>query len=447
MVLRCRAAVIHSTAYAGSGAAVPPGLLDGRLSAAHNTPVSSPSSRDAPASAGADRSIILLLACAAFVSGAALRVGDPLIPRLAQDFSVTAGVAGRIVVGFSIAYGLMQLVFGPLGDRYGKPRLICAALIGGAVASLASAVATDFDVLVVSRIVWGMSAAGIIPLGMAFIGDRVAYGERQAMLARFLTGTLSGMMAGQLLGGLFGDSVWGWRGAFLTMTIAYVMMSALMLVQLRGLDHAGTAAAPGTAAPAQNYFRRFATVLREPWAWRVLSAVAAEGIFLLGPLAYLPAYLHHRFDLSLSLAAALIALYAIGGLVYALTARRLVGVLGERRMVLWGGILMGAGFVAALLSPWWALAGPIALVVGFGTYLFHATLQTHATQMVPAMRGTAVAVFAFCLFGGQALGVLLAGETIDRFGFAPVLLAAAIALPLAGLGFAAALKRRERAPA
>src|SRR5690606_7568421 len=121
----------------------------------------------------------------------------------------------------------------------------------------------------------------------------------------------------------------------------------------------------------------------------VLAAALAEGVLLLGPMAYLPAYLHQRFGLSLSAASALLALNAVGGLAYAVGARHIVARLGQRRMVLAGGTLVGAGYLAFLLAPWGWVAGPVALGVGFGTYLFHNTLQTHATQMAPAVRGSA----------------------------------------------------------
>jgi len=56
---------------------------------------------------------VTLLAVAAFFSGAALRICDSLLPRLAADFDLTPGAAGRVIIGFALAYGLMQLVFGP----------------------------------------------------------------------------------------------------------------------------------------------------------------------------------------------------------------------------------------------------------------------------------------------------------------------------------------------
>lgn len=385
-----------------------------------------------------ERAFILMLSAAAFFGGAALRVCDSLLPRLASDFGRTPGAAGRVIISFAVAYGLMQLLFGPLGDRYGKARMVCVALFGCIAGSVASAFAPTFDVLVITRIGWGMAAAGVIPLAMAWIGDAVPYERRQATLAQLLTGTLGGMMAGQLAGGLFADSAPGWRGAFLTLAVGYAVVALLLLMLLRGTPEA--ARQPG---PRASFVAQLRSVVREPWARVVLATVLAEGVFLLGPMAYLPAYLHQRYGVTLSTASALIALYAVGGLVYAMTARRIVRRFGERRMVLWGGILMGAGYLAWLLVPHWGFAGPTALVVGFGTYLYHNTLQTHATQMVPAVRGTAVAVFAFHLFVGQAIGVTLAGAAFDHLGRVPLLLGPALALPLAGWFFAAALRRRQ----
>jgi predicted MFS family arabinose efflux permease len=387
-----------------------------------------------------ERATILMLSGAAFFSGAALRICDSLLPRLARDFNRTPGTAGRVIISFAVAYGLMQLLFGPLGDRYGKARMVCVALFGCIAGSLACAFAATFDSLVVLRAAWGMAAAGVIPLSMAWIGDAVPYERRQATLAQLLTGTLGGMMAGQLAGGLFADSRFGWRGAFLTLSAGYAIVAVLLLAMLRG----SSAPAPATGQRLA-FVAQLRSVLRVPWARIVLASVLAEGVFLLGPLAYLPAYLHQRHGVSLATASALIALYAVGGLVYAMTARRIVRRFGEWRMVLCGGILMGVGYLAWLVVPYWGFAGPTALLVGFGTYLFHNTLQTHATQMAPAVRGTAVATFAFHLFVGQAIGVTIAGATFDHLGAVPLLLGPAIALPLAGWGFASALRRRPAA--
>ena len=335
---------------------------------------------------------VTLLALAAFFSGAALRVCDGLIPRLAQDFHLTTGQAGSAVIVFAVAYGLMQLVFGPLADRFGKARMVTLAVGGCSVLAFAAAAAPSFNTLLLARVAWGLAAAGIIPLAMAWIGDAVPFEERQATLARFLLGTLSGMMAGQLAGGVFADLAWGWRGAFVTLAIGYAAVAALLVTHLR------KAPVPTPSAATGHFLAGLGVVARTPWSRWVLAAAFAEGVLLLGPAAYLPAYLHQRFGLSLTVVSALLALNAVGGLIYAMTARVIVARLGQRRMVLVGGAMVGLGYLAFLLSPWSWTAGPVALAVGIGTYLFHNTLQTHATQMAPSVRGSAVATFAFCLF-------------------------------------------------
>jgi predicted MFS family arabinose efflux permease len=385
----------------------------------------------------ATHTAVLTLSAATFLSGAALRICDGLIPRLAADFNITAGIAGRVIVTFSIAYGVMQLVFGPLGDRFGKAKIICVALSGGTATALWAAFSQDFDSLVIARIGWGMSAAGIIPASLAWVGDAVPYERRQATIAKLLGGTLSGMMAGQLAGGLFADSAVGWRGAFITIAIGYALVACVLLIRIREL-------APRVShPPAKGFPAQLRAVLGTPWSYRILGSGFVEGMFLLGPLAFLPAYLHTRFGISLSAAAGMVALYALGGLAYAAVAPRIVRNYGERRMVAAGGWVMGAGFLLWLLSPLAWSAAPVALLVGFGTYLYHNTLQTHATQMAPAARGTAVGLFAFCLFFGQAIGAIWAGYAFDHFGGTALLVPPILVLPLAGWALARALRARH----
>jgi predicted MFS family arabinose efflux permease len=76
--------------------------------------------------------------------------------------------------------------------------------------------------------------------------------------------------------------------------------------------------------------------------------------------------------------------------------------------------------------------------VGVGFYMMHTTLQTHATQVAPEERGSAVALFAAALFLGGASGVWLAAQAIDAIGLAPVFAAAAV-----GLAILSAVVRRR----
>jgi MFS family permease len=121
-------------------------------------------------------------------------------------------------------------------------------------------------------------------------------------------------------------------------------------------------------------------------------------------------------SVSLTMAGALVALYAVGGMMYTFVAGAVLRRLGERGLALAGGVVLCLAFLVYLLGPAWGWAVLASALAGFGYYLLHATLQTNATQMVPDARGTAVAWFASCLFMGQAAGVALAGVMVDAVG-------------------------------
>ena len=85
------------------------------------------------------RGAITCLALAAFGSAMSLRVNDALLPKLATEFGISLGTAAQVISVFAIAYGFAQLFFGPVGDRFGKYRVIAWATLACAATALACA--------------------------------------------------------------------------------------------------------------------------------------------------------------------------------------------------------------------------------------------------------------------------------------------------------------------
>ena len=105
---------------------------------------------------------ILLLAVAAFASAAAIRVPDALLPQVSADFAVSVGTASVIVTGYTVAYGLMQLFYGPVGDRYGKFLVIAITTLLSAAATLACAFAPSLTALAVARFVAASASCAVV---------------------------------------------------------------------------------------------------------------------------------------------------------------------------------------------------------------------------------------------------------------------------------------------
>ncbi len=367
-----------------------------------------------------------------------MRVCDPLVPQLAETFDVSTGHAAQTITAFALAYGLLQLVYGALGDRYGKFILMIIAAFLCAVVSIGSALAPSMSWLVALRAIAGATAAGIIPLSMAWLGDAVPYEERQTALARMLSGTVLGLMAGQALGGIFADTL-GWRWVFVLLAGLFLAIGCGLLSELRR----SSLARGNPVAGKRNMLAGIGLVLSIPWARTILLIVFLEGMMVFGALAFFPTYLHHRHDLPLSSAGALVALFGAGGLLYAVAVTRMLASLREQGIALAGGIALGASMVWLLVSPSWALAGGAILLAGLGFYMLHNTLQTNATQMAPEARGVALAVFASALFFGQSAGIGAAGLLFDHAGPAPLFALAAMTLPVIGYGFSRALINRN----
>lgn len=375
-----------------------------------------------------------LLGLAGFASMASMRWCDSLLPLLAAEFGSSTGQAAQTVSAFALAYGLMQFVAGPLGDRRGKLRVVSLAALVCMLGALASAAAPSLAWLTVARAATGGAAAAIVPLTFAWIGDRVPPDQRQAVLARLLGATISGMIAGQWLAGVFADRM-GWRAGFLVLALGFGVAAAALHWNLaRGLVDA-------RAASLLSPLRQMAAVVSMPAARWLFMMVAAEGAFAFSAMTFVPSHLQQRFGLSASMAGAVLAAYGIGGLLYSRGAPWLLRRLGMAAMARVGALTVALSWLGLAALPDWRWAPLLCGLSGLGFYMLHNSMQNLATQVAPAARGTAVSLFACALFLGQSGGVALASWGVDRSSAALPLWVAPWGLLIVGFVFAAGLKR------
>jgi predicted MFS family arabinose efflux permease len=374
---------------------------------------------------------LFLLALAGFVSGASMRVADPLLPTLAGEFGARVRDAALVMTAFTAAYGIFQAIHGPLGDRFGKLRVISIGMVCAAFAAAGCALAPGLPALVGFRFLTGMTAGAVIPLSLAFIGDKVSYAGRQALLGRFIAGTLLGQSFGPLIGGVLSDTV-GWRATFVALAAAFLVVGALIERERQALDDRGT----GRYTPP---WQRYGAMLRSERARPVLATVGVEGFLFFGAFGFVGTYLKQRFHLSDTLAGLVVAGFGVGGLAYSFVVGRLVPRLGEAGLVLYGGISLLACFTLLAIAPVAAAAAPFVVCMGFAFYMLHNTLQVRATEMAPEARGAAVSFFALCMFVGQAVGVAVYGWVGDHVGYRAAFVVTGVALLLLSLRFRARL--------
>jgi predicted MFS family arabinose efflux permease len=395
-----------------------------------------------PGNERALRRAILLMALAAFASGFSLRVSDPLLPQIALEFSASVGAAAAIVTAYAIPYGFTQAFAGLFGDRLGKCQAVAATCAISCVLVLLCAFSQSLPQLTIARFICAPAAATIIPLGMAYVGDVVPYEQRQPVLARFLAGQMTGMIAGQIAGGIIGDH-FGWRMVFFVLAGIFAVAAAALVSQFSRNPWMRPMRRPAEHGPGliADYRKLFAS----RWGRFLLIAVFIEGAVFFGGLTYVSAHLHTAFALSFSVIGAVVAGFGVGSVLYAISVRRLVGALGERGLVIGGGLVGMFGYLLLAGAPIWETAPIATLALGFGYYMLHNTLQTSATQVLPEARGTAVAGFSSALFLGQSTGVAIAAPIVNRSGTGPVFLIAAVLWPILAIWIARRLKHHRQA--
>jgi MFS transporter, YNFM family, putative membrane transport protein len=395
-----------------------------------------------PVSRGSATSAITLLALASFASQSMVRVSDSLLPQIATDFGVSVGAASMVVTAYALAHGSVQLIIGPVGDRFGKYACVTVAAAMSTVLVLMCGLAGSLPTLVAARLACGLSAGWIIPLAMAFLGDVIPYERRQQVLGTFLSGQILGQLFGQAAGGVLGD-LFGWRNVFFFLAALFAVATVALLIEFfrNPITHAGHA----TATRSRGFVKDYATVLRSPWARAVIAMGFIESLFMFGAFAFVGADLHLRFGVSFAMVGIFVGAFAIGGLIYSLSVRGLVNRLGQVRLVTGGSVMLALAYLTIAVTPKVSVAPFAITAIGLGYYMLHNTLQTNATQMTPQARGTAVAIFSSALYLGQTLGVAINGIVFDRFGSLPVFATSAVGLLGLGLWFARALGRRRDA--
>lgn len=404
-------------------------------------------SASAPLSAATRRSIVLL-SLATFASMVAQRICDAMLPELSRVFAVSLGQAALVVSVFAVTYGVAQLFYGPLGDRFGKFRIVTFATLGCCVGSVAATLATSLDMLVWARLLMALGAAALIPLTMAWVGDTVPSDQLQEMLTRTGLGSTLGIVGGQLAGGLLTDAL-GWRWAFAFLTLLFGVVGLLLWGDWRRqqaapaepAEPALAAAAPQGARP--GFVKQALLIITGPWSRVVLLMALVEGAAGFGVLAIWASHLHRSLGLSLSLAGTIVALFGLGGVMYMAVGRHMIHRFGQQKLVLLGGLLVGLCALVLAFTPHWLPAVPASLLAGFGFFMFHNTMQANATQMAPGARGTAVSLFASSLFLGQSVGVVVAASLIAQIGTGAVVALGGAVMAAEGVFFAWALRRRD----
>lgn len=362
---------------------------------------------------------------------------DPLVTSVAREFAVPVTTAALLSSAYALPFALGQPILGPLGDVFGKGRVLIICLWVLTATLIVGAFSPSFEFLLAMRFIGGLAGGGTMPVAMAMIGDRFPPNERQVAIARFLAVTLIGQVFASSLSGLLAVSV-GWRGFFLlgaVVTLTAALGATWKLREPKKLDRRRFSI--GEAAG------RYRLVFANPKSWLCFGTVFIEAIAIYGATPYVAEILETAHLGGPREAGFVIAGIGIGGLLYSFTLTWLMRRLTRIQMMSTGGIIGAVAIAGAAFVPGWTVLVGLFTLLGFGFVMLHNSVQTEVSSLAPEARASAFSMHAFSFFLGQAIGPVIFGTGMHLIGTGPMLLINACVLAAVGIGAAILFSRHS----
>ncbi|MHB0885953.1 MAG: MFS transporter [Bacillota bacterium] len=355
------------------------------------------------------RTVLLILGLAGFVTMADNWVVSPILPAISAGLSIDPVRAGAAITAYMIPFGVFQLVFGPLADRFGKRQVISLAMLFFTVATGLCATAFSLTSLSVYRALTGAFAASVMPISLALIGDLFPLAERQSAIGTFMGISFLGQGLSMAIGGSIAFFL-NWRGVFAAYAALAAVSAGLLLTAGKGI--------PSARDPHSEILAPYGRLLSRSASLLTYLVVLFEGILIVGSFSYIGAFIAKTYDFNFLAIGLIMTGFGVAAVVAGRISGRLAAAWG-RRPVFAAGLASAALADLLIYVAGTSLTGLLAGVVllGLGFMLAHSTFLTIATEFAARARGTAMSLVAFCFMGGGGVGTALGGRLIRADGF------------------------------
>jgi MFS transporter, AAHS family, 4-hydroxybenzoate transporter len=174
----------------------------------------------------------LLVMLALVVEGFDLQSANFAGPSIAADFGIDRSRLGPLLSASLVGILVGSTLVAPLGDRFGRKRIVVSASAAFGLLSLLAANAASIEQLVGLRFLIGIGLGAVMPNGLALAGEMFSQRRHASMIALAGIGiTMGGVMAGVAAARLL--PVYGWRGLFVAGGILPLVIAAVVALLLK----------------------------------------------------------------------------------------------------------------------------------------------------------------------------------------------------------------------
>jgi MFS transporter, Spinster family, sphingosine-1-phosphate transporter len=361
-----------------------------------------------------------------------------VLPRMQAELNLTNQQAGLLATAFLVAYFLTSPVFGALGDRLSRTRLMAFGVSAWSIATAATGVMRNFIQLMTARSFVGIGEAAYGTISPALLSDYFPREKRGRAFAVFYVAIPVGAAAGYLAGGLIEPAL-GWRAAFYVVGIPGIVLAMLALTVW---DPPRGAAEETNSSTVQPVFVTLRSFVRNFAYGGTVLGYAAYTFAVSGLAFWMPAYLERVRGMDLAHANLTVAsITVVAGLVGTFVGGYLGDFLSTKMNhgQLW---ICALSSFAAIIPTWLALT--VASARGYTAWLFIAELLLFLStgpvnvvivNVVPVhARSMAMAVSIFTIhLLGDAISPPIIGALADMSGLARAVLIVPLTIALSGV--------------
>jgi len=351
---------------------------------------------------------VLTLTLLAGISALTMNIFLPSLPSMAAWFDAPYALMQMSVALYLGLSALLQIVIGPISDRFGRRKVVLGALILFLLATIGTLVAPTAEAFLICRMAQAVVAAGMV-LSRAIVRDMVSEAEAASMIGYVTMGMSLVPMIGPVIGG-FLDEAFGWQASFGLLLVAGL---GVTLLCWRDLGETAVLRPVRLGDQLRQYPRLLAS--QRFWGYS-LSAALASGCFFayLGGAPYVGTEIFHLGSAQIG---ALFALTAVGYAGGNFVAGRYSVRIGMNRMVLLGTAVTTIATALLLII---SLAGAttavsffgLTLVMGLGNGICLPNANAGILSVRPDLAGTASGLGGALIFGGGAGLAALAGALL-----------------------------------
>ena len=354
---------------------------------------------------------ILTLVLVAAMGAIGMNMFLPSLPSMTAYFQTTSGVMQFAVSGYLAATALIQLMIGPLSDRFGRRPVLIGCFVLFLIGTLICIYAPSVEILLLGRVVQAFSAAGMV-LGRAIVRDLVEPAKAASMIGYVTMGMAVGPMIAPIVGGYLDENL-GWQSVFWAMG---GMGLVTLMVVLSNLSETNR----NRGATFSDQFKQYPILLtsRRFWGYVVTMAFAAGAFFaFLGGGPFIATFHYGLSPSEYGLYFMLISLGYMSGNFISGRKSEKVGIIP---MMLMGCVVAAVGLILGLAGIWSGLTSPLAFfgpifLVGLGNGLTMPNAAAGIVSVRPQLAGSASGLGGSIQIGGGAAIAAIAGIWVAAY--------------------------------